>query len=132
MAKASSPPPLTASQLEVMNVIWEGREATVTDVWQTIRKVRSVARGTIQTLIQRLEDKGWLTHREIGQAFVYAARHPRRKLVSDLVESAYGGSASGLVKALLHDRKLTAKDAKRIRAMISAAEREVASKRKKR
>ena len=136
MANTSNPPPLTAAQLEVMQVIWERGEVTVTDVWQAIREIRGVARATVQTVIQRLEDKGWLTHREIGQAFVFTARHPREstegKLVSDLVESAFGGSASGLVKALLHDRKLSVEEAKRIRALIAAAEGKSANRRKKR
>lgn len=133
MANTSNPPPLTAAQLEVMQVIWECGEVTVTDVWQAVREIRDVARATVQTVIQRLEDKGWLMHREIGQAFVYSARHPREstqgKLVSDLVESAFGGSASGLVKALLHDRKLSVEEAKRIRALIAAAEGQGANRR---
>ncbi len=135
MPNSSNPPPLTTSQLEVMNVIWERGEVTVTDVWQAIREVRDVARATVQTVIQRLEDKGWLTHREIGQAFVYAARHPREstqgQLVADLVKSAFGGSAAGLVKALLHDHQLSADEAKRIRALISESERQAPKRGKK-
>ena len=111
-----------------MDVVWDRGEASVTDVWQAIREARDIARATVQTVLQRLEDKGWLSHREIGQAFVYAAEHPREatqeRIVADLVDSAFGGSASGLVRALLHDRMLSAAEAKRIREMIRAAEKE--------
>ncbi len=126
MTKSAQPPPLSAVQLEVMNVIWERGDATITEVWEDLRGRRKRARATIQTVIQRLEEKGWLRHREVGQAFLFSAVHPREsvqgRLVRDLVNSAFGGAADGLVWALLHDRGVSPDEAKRIRQMIDDAE----------
>lgn len=126
MTPTPEPPVLTAAQLEVMHVIWERGEASVTDVWHAIREVRKVARATVQTLIQRLEDRGWLSHREVGQAFLYRAERGREatqgRIASDLVASAFGGSAAGLVKALLDERRLSDEERERIRALLDEAE----------
>ena len=129
--------PLSAAQLEVVRAIWQRGEATVTEVWKEVcAQSKSVARGTVQTTIQRLEAKGWLKHREVGQTFLYSVcctqEAAETKLVSDLLESAFGGSASGLVKALFRQRKLSSEEARRIREVIAEAEGSSRKERKKR
>jgi predicted transcriptional regulator len=110
-----------------MNVLWERGEATVAEVWKTLSARRKVARNTVQTMIARLEEKGWLEHREEGSAFTYRPTRPRqatlRQLVRRVVNSAFGGSAEGLVLALVEDEGLTPGEAERIRAIIDRAER---------
>ena len=92
---------LSASQLEIMNIIWERGETSISEVWQELQSRRKIARATVQTVIGRLEEKGWLKHREIGQAFLYSAvnlqSEIQRTLVDNLCNQAFDGSASGLV-----------------------------------
>jgi BlaI family transcriptional regulator, penicillinase repressor len=118
---------LSEAQLEIMNVVWDRGEATVAEVWKALSGRRSVARNTVQTMIARLEEKGWLRHREEGAAFTYQATRPReatlRQLVRRVVRTAFGGSAEGLVLALVEDEGLTAEEAQRIREIIDRAER---------
>jgi predicted transcriptional regulator len=87
---------------------------------------RKIARATVQTVIGRLEEKGWLKHREIGQAFLYSAvneqSETQRTLVDNLCNQAFDGSASGLVWTLLDSRGVSKKDLERIRELISKAE----------
>ena len=47
-----------------------------------------------------------------------------RGIVNQLLDSAFGGSASGLVMALLENRRLSAEEAERIRKMIDDAQEE--------
>jgi predicted transcriptional regulator len=118
---------LSEAQLEIMNVVWDRGEATVAEVWKALSGRRSVARNTVQTMIARLEEEGWLRHREEGAAFTYQATRPReatlRQLVRRVVRTAFGGSAEGLVLALVEDEGLTAEEAQRIREIIDRAER---------
>ncbi len=119
---------LSAAQLEIMNVIWERREATITEVWQELRQRRKVARATVQTMILRLEQKGWLTHRDVGQTFMFSAAvnqaDTQRSLVTKLCDRAFDGSAAGLVWALLDDRGISKKELERIRQMIANADKQ--------
>jgi BlaI family transcriptional regulator, penicillinase repressor len=122
----TEPTALTEAQLEIMNVVWSRDEVTVAEVWKAIAERRRVARNTVQTLMVRLEEKGWLLCQGEGHAFRYRAALPRAAtlggMVRKLVDTAFGGSAEGLVMALLDGRGVSRDEAKRIRAMIDRAE----------
>ncbi len=136
MAQSSKPPPLSAAQLEVMNVVWERGLVTISEVWQELARRRKIARATVQTVIARLEEKGWLGHRVVGQAFLYSAAHSREsvqgRLVKELVDAAFGGSADGMVWALLNDRGVSPEEVQRIQAMIDKAAQKGRKGRRKR
>ena len=104
-------PSLSEAQLEIMNLVWDREEITVGELWHELSSRRRVARNTVQTLVTRLEEKGWLAHRTDGHVFQYRALHPRtttlKQMVRRLVHSAFGGSAEGLVMTLLEDEALS-------------------------
>ena len=123
MTKRIEPPKLSAAQLQIMDIVWHRGEATVAEVWETLSSKRPLARNTIQTMMMRLEKKGLLKHTTEGVAFRYTAVYPReatlQRLVRNLVETAFSGSAEGLVMALLEDPGVSRDEADRIRAMIN-------------
>jgi BlaI family penicillinase repressor len=122
-----SPGSLSPGQIEVMNVVWDRGLATVAEVWEELSAQRKIARNTVQTVMSRLEEKGWLGHEEDGGAFRYYPRQRReatlRSMVADLVDTAFAGSADSLVMALLDGRGVSDAEAERIREMIERAER---------
>ena len=125
MAK-NSPQALSAAQQEIMEIIWDHGEVSVSEVWDVLQERRDVARNTVQTMIVRIEQKGWIEHRSIGRTFVYKAIQPRtttlRQRLDDLMSAAGRGAAEALVTALLEDASLTKAAADRIRTMIDEAE----------
>ncbi|WP_422931867.1 BlaI/MecI/CopY family transcriptional regulator [Singulisphaera sp. PoT] len=125
-------PPLSQAQLEIMNVIWDRGDATVADVWKTLSAHRKVARNTVLTMLARLEEKGWLLRDAEEHTHRYRAAVPRAAtlgtMIEQLVETAFGGSAEGLMMALLHGRGVSQEEADKIRAMIDEAD---ASRRKR-
>ncbi|MEX1229893.1 MAG: BlaI/MecI/CopY family transcriptional regulator [Planctomycetaceae bacterium] len=126
MAKSDAAP-LTAAQREIMQIIWERGEATVNDVREALpAKRRDLARNTVQTMISRLEEKGWLKHREEGRTFIYSANRPRSislgARVALMVDRLFAGSAEEMVNALIEYRGLSDDEADRIREMIEAKE----------
>ena len=70
MAK-NAPPVLSDAQQEIMEIIWDRAEVSVSEVWEVLQERRNVARNTVQTMIVRIEEKGWIEHRSIGRTFVY-------------------------------------------------------------
>ena len=120
-------PPLSEAQLEIMNVVWNRGEATVADVWKALSVDRKVARNTVLTMLTRLEEKGWLERDSVEHAHRYRAAVPREAtlgtILSRLVQTAFGGSAEGLMVALLQDRGVSKEEAARIRTMIDQAEK---------
>ena len=117
-------PTLSAAQLEVMEVIWEKGECSVTDVWEVLRVRRRVARNTVLTVITRLDEKGWLKRRPEGNGFLYRATATRettqKQMVGELVATIFKGSAEGLVLTLLNET-LPTDEANRIRSIIAKA-----------
>jgi predicted transcriptional regulator len=113
-------------QLEIMNLFWEQGELGVAQVWRLLSDRRRVARNTAQTMLTRLVDKGWLKVRVEANAFYFRAARPRgstlRGMVGRLVDTAFGGSATGLVMALLEDRRISAEEGRRIRELIDRAQ----------
>jgi len=111
--------------MDIMSVVWDRGEVTVADVWKAVTARRKVARSTVLTMITRLVEKGWLCCDEEGHAFRYRAAVPREAtlgtVVRRLVDTAFGGSAEGLVLALLGDGGVTRDEAERIRKMIDVA-----------
>ena len=126
MTPEHSRPPLSEAQLEIMNVVWDRGEVTVADVWKAVASRRKVSRNTVLTMLTRLEEKGGLNCDGEGHAFRYRATVPREAtlgtMIGRLVDTAFGGSAEGLVMALLHGRGVSREEARRIRTMISRAE----------
>lgn len=120
MARAEAK--LTPAQLEIMNLFWEHGELGVAQVRRLLSDRRSVARNTVQTTLKRLADKGWLQARAQGNAFYFRAARPRkstlRGMLDQLLDNAFGGSASGLVMALMEARRISPTEAGRIRELI--------------
>ncbi len=119
-------PSLSEAQMEIMNVVWDRGEATVADVWRVLSTRRKIARSTVLTMLTRLEQKGWLSCDQEGHAFRYRAALPREAtlgtMIRRLVDTAFGGSAEGLVMALLHGRGVSKEEARKIKKLIDRAE----------
>jgi len=126
--------PLTASQRAIMEVFWKQGEATVSQVREALAARRELARNTVQTMIVRLEERGWLTHREVGRTFVYRALVPESvslgAKVAQLIDRFFAGSPEEMVTALIQYRGLTRDEGARIRSMIEVAESKSRTKKK--
>ncbi|MCG8653905.1 MAG: BlaI/MecI/CopY family transcriptional regulator [Pirellulales bacterium] len=125
--------PLTDAQREIMEIIWARGEVTVSEVRDALeQQQRDLARNTVQTMMVRLEERGWLQHREQGRTFVYSAARPKTvslgAKVSQMVDRLFAGSPEDLVTALIEYRGLSADESERIREMIEQAESKRKSK----
>ena len=120
-------PPLSESQREIMEIVWDLGEASARDVREVLLRSRDVARNTVRTLLERMEEKGWLVHRAQGRTYLYAAAQPREATVGqrvvEVIDQVCGGSPETLMTALLDYRGLTPAELKRIRGMLDEAKR---------
>ncbi len=118
-------PPPSEAQLEILQIVWQHREITVSDVWQAIAAKRPVARNTVLTVMDRLEKRGWLAKRCVGNTDLYKAAVTKKATLGDMVrrfvETAFGGSSDSLVMALLEGQGVSQEEAQRIRQRIDEA-----------
>ncbi|MBA3311948.1 MAG: BlaI/MecI/CopY family transcriptional regulator [Planctomycetaceae bacterium] len=118
-------PDLSPSQTAIMEIVWERGEVTAAEVRRVLGRTRPVARNTVRTLLERMEDKGWLAHRVEGRTFLYRAARPRHVTVGqkirEIVETVCGGSPEALVAALIDYRGLRPDELTRIRRLLDQA-----------
>ena len=110
----------TDRELDIMDVLWEQGAATVAEVRDALHD--DLAYTTVLTILRTLEEKGYVTHDEEGRAHRYrplvAKAKAEKSAVSKLVKKLFKGSPELLLTQLVADKKLTADDLKRMRALI--------------
>jgi predicted transcriptional regulator len=107
---------LTKFELEMMDVLWRLREGSVREIREALPETRRPAYTTVQTIVQRLEQKGAVRRtRKIGNALMFEPAVTRksayRRVIDELL-AMFGGSAQPVVAHLLETGKLTLEDLK--------------------
>ena len=119
---------LTDLQISLMRVLWEKREATVTEIWEALRPERGLAQTTVATLLSRLEKRGVVAHKTRARQYLYHATvtesEVRRVMVRDLTERLFDGDVAALMSHLLAGREVTPGDLARVRKLVEAQESE--------
>ena len=107
---------LTRYELEILDLLWRLGEASVREVCEALAETKRPAYTTVQTIIQRLEQKGAVRRtRKIGNALMFEPVMTRQKAyrrVIDELLALFGGSAKPVVAHLLESGKLTLEDLK--------------------
>ena len=116
----------TDKELEIMKIIWQMGEATVKDIQERLPGAPHY--NSVLTIIRVLERKGHLVHRAEGKTHFYRAGESKEKasirLLRHLIDQVFGGSAASVVLNLVQAGDLTKKDLDKIRARISAMNKE--------
>jgi predicted transcriptional regulator len=120
------PPRPTPAELEILRLLWENGPSTVREIQERMEQQRPTGYTTALKLLQIMTDKGLVRRDETARAHVYAARAPedqtQRQLVRDLLDRAFGGSATKLVMHALSARKTSREELARIREMLDRLE----------
>jgi BlaI family penicillinase repressor len=126
---SKAPQQLSELQLAILRVLWETREARVSEVHAALSKKRQLAQTTVSTLLARLEKRGLIEHRTEGRQFVYRALVDEQELnhtmVRELTDRLFTGDVTELVNHLLRARDTKPGDLARIKELIEAREREL-------
>lgn len=118
---------LSRLELEVMEHYWQLGEGSVRDAWESIPEAKRPAFTTVQTITQRLEQKGALRRSgKLGNALVFrpavTKRSVYRRVVDDLL-SLFGGSAQPLVSHLIDTGKLTLEELRELESRTAGTVR---------
>ncbi len=114
---------LSSAEREVMELVWDRGEVSAREAREALP--RDVARNTVRTLLERMENKGWVTHRVAGRTYVYRAARPREESIGrkirEIVDNLCGGSPEAMVAALIDYRGLRPGELDRIRKLLDEA-----------
>jgi BlaI family transcriptional regulator, penicillinase repressor len=126
-SQGSTEPPIpTDAELRILRVLWERGGSTVREVLDELPGDRNVGYTTVLKLLQIMHEKGLVARDERARTHVYTARvaeqRTERRLVSDLIDRAFSGSAATLVMRALADRAATPEELAEIRRLIDRLE----------
>jgi len=115
-------PALSPSETEILRLVWQLDKATVQDVCDKLPASRKIAYATVQTLLRRLEKKGYLNHKIRGKAHVFFAAVKSEKVikrsVGDFLDRLFGGDPVPLMQYLAEHDKISANDIEELKRLI--------------
>jgi predicted transcriptional regulator len=94
--------PLTGElQVQVMSAIWRLGSATVEEVRSAVPPRYRGAYNTIQTVLNRLVERGLLARHKVGNAFEYRARLSEAEYLSGSISHTLAGASMEARQAAL-------------------------------
>ncbi len=112
---------LTQRELDVMSVLWDLGEATVTEIRDRVDP--DLAYTSVSTMVRMLEMKGYVSHRRgEGKTHVYfptiEPEAAGKSALGRVLDKIYGGSPIKLLAHLVEQNKLSEKELERMRELL--------------
>lgn len=113
---------LTSAELELMNIVWDLKEATVRGVMDELPEDRKLAYTSVSTILRILEKKNVLRSEKQGKTHIYiplvAKNEYEKKEAGSLVKNLFGGSKLSLVKCLIENEDLSEEELSQLKNLI--------------
>jgi BlaI family transcriptional regulator, penicillinase repressor len=119
----SFPQKPTASELEILRVLWSRGPSTVREVHQALAETRDVGYTSILKFLQIMTTKCLVKRNETQRAHVYEACLPaeqtKRQLAGDILQRVFEGSASQLMTHALAGKKTSREEIEELRRLLN-------------
>ena len=114
--------PLSPAETEILRLVWELGTPTVQEVVDALPQHRTIAYATVQTMLRRMEKKGYLTHKVKGKAYVFVPKAQPQDVIGSAVRSfvdrLFGGDAVPLIQYLAENKEITKEDINRLKTIL--------------
>jgi len=114
---------LTPAELRLMKILWTRGESAVADIAAAAAEDGPLAYTSVLTTVRILEQKGYVTHRQQGRAFLYspcvAEHEASRSEIRHVLERFFGNSRERLVLSLLGDEEMSPEELRRLKEWIA-------------
>jgi BlaI family penicillinase repressor len=115
-------PAVSPAETEILRLVWQLDKATVQQVCDNLPAKRKITYATVQTLLRRLERKGYLKHHLQGKAHVFFAAVKSEKVIKrsviDFLDRLFGGDPVPLIQYLAKHGKIDAEDIEKLKELI--------------
>lgn len=120
---ARTPQDVTEAELSLLQVLWESGPATIRQMTDVLYPGGGAAQyATVQKLLDRLENKGYVRRERTPPAHIFTATIEREDLIGqrlrDMAEKLCGGSLTPLLTHLVRTRGLTTRERQELRDLI--------------
>jgi predicted transcriptional regulator len=116
-------PPLANAELAVMDLLWDAERLTARQIREHLYpSTTKTQHGTVQRLLQRLEDKGFVERDCELPVHLFSASVSREEYASRqleaLAERLTGGSLAPLVTHLVEHKRISRAEIDRLRLIL--------------
>ena len=112
----------TDAELEILQIIWELKEARVKEIHDEINRNKNVRYTTVLKLMQIMHEKGILDRQQDGKSHIYKPvvqkEDIQEKFLDKLLNSVYKGSAFNLVMSALGNYNASDSELEKIKKLI--------------
>ena len=112
----------TESELEILRVLWDKKEATVREVHEVLSEFKDSGYTTTLKLLQIMHEKGLVKRNDSGKTHIYQAAVSREQtqtqMLDKMMDSLFGGSTTQLVMHALGNKAPSADELKEIQQML--------------
>jgi predicted transcriptional regulator len=120
---ARTPQDVTGTELQLLQEMWDRGARTIRQLTDAVYPDGGTPQyATVQTLLKRLEGKGFVRRDSSGMAHLYSAAVGREELIGrrlqDMAEKLCGGSLTPLLTHLVKARRLSAQELQELRDLI--------------
>ena len=116
---------LTEAELRIMKLLWLRGESGVAELVSAMPEGMALAYNSVLTTIRILEQKGYVSHRQEGRAFLYTSTvgevEASRSEVRHILQRFFGNSRERLLLSLLGDEEISPDELKRLKETIALA-----------
>jgi BlaI family penicillinase repressor len=130
MLNISSRKTLTPLEQFIMDYVWAHPHCTAETCREGLAKQRKLKDSTIRTILRKLEEKHYVTHRVDGRTFVYRAVDTKRNIAvqaaQQLINRFCGGSVEELLVGLVDNQLLEPKQLQRLAEKIASRKEKTA------
>jgi BlaI family penicillinase repressor len=114
----------------IMDFVWAHPDCTAEICREGLASQRRLKDSTIRTILRKLEEKGYVTHKVDGRTFVYRAVDTKRNVAvqaaQQLIDRFCGGSVEELLVGLVDNQLLEPKQLQRLAAKIASRKEKIA------
>jgi BlaI family transcriptional regulator, penicillinase repressor len=114
----------TEGELEILQVLWNKKTATVRDVHEELLKTKEAGYTTTLKLMQIMFEKGLVTRDSSSKTHIYMPEVSREKtqtlFVNRMIDSLFAGSPAQLVIQALGNHKTSQKELDEIRNYLDS------------
>lgn len=118
----------TDAELSILRVLWEAGPRSVREIQHLMNENRPTGYTTVLKMLQIMTEKGLVVRDESVRPQIYRPRLSRvqtqRRLLTDLLQRAFGGSVRELVLQALATRKSSPEELANIEQLLDRLEGE--------
>jgi len=118
----NSPTPV---ELAILQVLWQHGPSTVRQIHSALKNERDTGQSTTLKMVQVMTEKGLVLKDESVRPQVYRPARPAEQtqlqLIDELIQRAFGGSASQLVLRAASAKRITPEELAEIRKLVQRA-----------